>query len=111
MTYLTLEQFENYDITTLSDDGVVELIHDFYQSNPDIDSWDLSKWDTSNVTNMSYMFDRCYALESLDVSSWDTLSVTDMWRMFCNCSSLTSLDVSSWDTSNVTNMSLYVQTL
>ena len=61
--------------------------------------------DTSNVTNMSSMFDNCDALTSLDVSGFDTSNVTDMSTMFISCSSLNSLDLSGWNTSNVTNMS------
>ena len=41
---------------------------------------------------------------SLDLSSFDTSKVTDMSYMFCS-SKATSLDLSSFDTSNVTNMS------
>ncbi len=58
----------------------------------------------SSVTNMSYMFDGCSNLQSLDVSGWDTSSVTNMEGIFYNCSNLQSLDVSDWDTSSVTNM-------
>ena len=50
------------------------------------------------------MFWLCSSLTSLDVSKFDTSKVTDMGRMFADCSSLTSLDVSKFDTSNVTNM-------
>ena len=61
-------------------------------------------WDTSNVTNMSNMFEKCSKLTSLDVSNFDTSNVTTMSRMFHTCTSLTSLDVSNFDTSKVTNM-------
>ena len=66
----------------------------------------IKKWriDTSNVTNMNYMFGDCTALTSLDVSSFNTSNVTDMNCMFGYCSALTSLDVSTFDTSNVTDM-------
>ena len=67
-------------------------------------SLDVSKFDTSQVTNMSGMFDSCNQLSSLDVSKFDTSNVTDMSDMFYKCSSLTSLDVSNFDTSNVINM-------
>ena len=67
-------------------------------------SLDLSKLDTTKVTNMSCMFDDCSSLTSLDVSNFDTSSVTDMSFMFCNCNRLTSLDVSNFDTSSVTDM-------
>ena len=61
--------------------------------------------DTSNVTNMSGMFNGCSSLESLDLSNFDTSNVTNMANMFRNCNSLESLDLSNFDTSNVTNMS------
>ena len=61
--------------------------------------------DTSNVKTMAGMF-QIYnsSLTSLDVSNWDTSNVTDMSYMFCYCRALTSLDVSKWNTSNVTTM-------
>ncbi len=37
---------------------------------------DLSSFDTSNVTNMSYMLSYCNNLESLDISSFDMSNVT-----------------------------------
>ena len=65
---------------------------------------DLSNFDTSNVTNMSYMFSKCQSLTSLDLSNFDTSKVTDMSYMFSYCSRLISLDLSSFDTSKVTSM-------
>ena len=59
---------------------------------------------TSNVTNMSNMFNGCSSLTSLNVSSFNTSKVTDMSNMFYGCSSLTSLNVSSFNTSKVTDM-------
>ena len=67
-------------------------------------SLDLSKFDTSNVTNMRSMFRGCQSLTSLDLSKFDTSNVTNMGSMFSGCQSLTSLDLSKFDTSNVTNM-------
>ncbi len=61
--------------------------------------------DTSNVTNMRYMFYWCTSLVELDVSNFDTSKVTDMNSMLSACTTLTELDVSNFDTSNVTDMS------
>ena len=69
-----------------------------------ISSIDVSKYNTSNVTNMNYMFSDCRGLTSLDLSNFDTAKVTDMSSMFYYCDGLTSLDVRNFDTSNVTNM-------
>ena len=68
---------------------------------------DISKWNTSNVTDMSGMFRYCNSLSSLpDISKWNTSNVTDMSYMFDRCNTLSSLpDISKWNTSNVTNMS------
>ncbi len=62
-------------------------------------------FDTSDVTDMRYMFYGCGSLAALDVSGWDTSKVTDMEAMFYGCSGLTTLDVSGFDTSNVEYMS------
>ncbi|MBR5391327.1 MAG: BspA family leucine-rich repeat surface protein [Prevotella sp.] len=68
-------------------------------------SLDLSHFSTANVIDMSCMFCYCEQLESLDLSSFNTSNVTDMTLMFSGCSSLTSLDLSSFNTANVTDMS------
>ena len=70
---------------------------------------DLSSFDTSNVTNMGRTFGFCSSLQTLDLSSFDTSNVTDMGSMFMGCNKLTSLDLSGWNTSNVTNMSSMFQ--
>ena len=64
----------------------------------------LENLDTSQVTDMSYMFFGCASLRNLDVSHFDTSQVADMTYMFLNCSSLINLDLSNFDTSQVTNM-------
>ena len=64
-------------------------------------SLDVSKWDTSKVTNMNGMFGECYNLTNLDVSKWNTSKVTDMVQMFNRCDKLTTIDISNWDTSKV----------
>ena len=67
----------------------------------------ISKWNISNVVNTNHMFYGCSLLESLpDISEWDTSNVKDMSHLFRNCKKLSSLpDISKWNTSNVTNIS------
>ena len=62
----------------------------------------LSRWDTSNVTNMSFMFVKTSAFYG-DISKWDTSNVTNMSAMFVDASAFNG-DISKWDTSNVTDM-------
>ena len=59
---------------------------------------------TSEVTNMNWMFLECSKLTSVDVSHFNTSKVTSMYSMFNSCTGLTSLDLSSFNTSKVTNM-------
>ena len=65
---------------------------------------DVSYFDTANVTNMDSMFAQCL-FTSLDISNFNTSNVTDMGYMFGRCSDLTSLNISGFDTSNVIDMS------
>ena len=65
---------------------------------------DISYWDVSNVTNMSYMFDECKELESIgDISKWDVSNVRFMPFMFSECKKFNQ-DLSEWNVSNVTDM-------
>ncbi|SHK66702.1 BspA family leucine-rich repeat surface protein [Fibrobacter sp. UWB12] len=63
---------------------------------------DISQWNVSNVTDMSFMF-----LESRfngDISQWNVSNVTNMYYMFGF--SKFKGDISKWNVSNVTNMSM-----
>ena len=59
--------------------------------------------DTSNVTDMSYMFSFAESFNQ-PIENWDTSNVTDMSDMFGYCTALTTLDLTYFDTSNVTTM-------
>ena len=73
----------------------------FYMSNLTV--LNLSNFNTSNVTNMSYVF-YSMTLTTLNLSNFDTSKVTDMKYMFYFMSDLTTLNLSSFDTSQVTDM-------
>ncbi len=96
-----------YKVTIGGKGGIIanESMISYFEGFEKMTSIDLSALDTSEVTNMSYMFFECSSLTSLDVSKFDTSQVTNMRSMFSQCSNLTSLDLNSFDTSNVTNMS------
>ena len=63
---------------------------------------DISSWNTSNVTNMSGMFNNISFNQ--DINYWNTSNVTDMSKMF-NSNLTFNQNIGSWDVSNVTNMS------
>ncbi len=62
---------------------------------------DLSRWDVSNVQNMFCTFKGSDF--NGDLSSWDVSKVKDMSGIFCN--SKFNQDLSSWDVSRVEKMS------
>ena len=61
--------------------------------------------DTSNVTDMSYMFSGCKNLTTLEWNELNTVNVTTMDHMFASCFSLSGIDLSRFNTGNVTDMS------
>ena len=64
---------------------------------------DISNWDVSNVKSMQEMFyNSKFTGENGDISKWDVSNVKDMDYMFCY--SEFNVDISNWDVSKVKNM-------
>lgn len=61
-------------------------------------SVDLSRFDTRKVTTMSMIFDKCWELKTLDVSSFNTENVKDFSWMFNDCNQLKVIDLTGFDT-------------
>ena len=90
-------------IEYLDTSNATDMSYMFYNCAA-LKSLDLSNFDTSNVISMEWMFSDCSALTALDLSGFDTSKVTDMDSMFYGCSKLQNIDASGFDTSKVTNM-------
>ena len=90
------------DVTTcdVTDSSLSNMSDLFF--NKTVFDQDLSAWDTSSVTSMSYMFSGATSLTS--VSLPQTGNVLDMFLMFANATSLTSVYLPQ--TGNVLNMSV-----
>ena len=65
--------------------------------------------DTSDVTNMTAMFDHCKSVTSLDLTSFDTGKVTNMSGMFVECRSLALITASNnkWTTANADTTAMF----
>ena len=70
--------------------------------NADNMNSDLSAWDFSNITNMSYMFSETDIFNQ-DITSWNTSNVTNIGNMFSSAEAFNQ-DLSNLDISSVTNM-------
>ena len=69
---------------------------------------DLSSFNTSKVTDMTWLFKGCKSLKSINVSNFDTSKVTKMGGMFAGCNLLTNLNLTNFDTRDVYKRQLLV---
>ena len=67
----------------------------------DVFNQNIGLWDTSSVTDMSYLFHMASAFDQY-ISGWDTSSVTDMRYMFYSTSAFDQ-NLGGWDVSALTN--------
>lgn len=65
---------------------------------------DLSSFDTSNVTTMSGMFYGCSKLTNVNLANFNTKNVVKLSNLFNGCSAIENINLNSFETSNVTNM-------
>ena len=76
-----------------------------FQECEELELLDLSNFDTSNVFDMSYMFNNCYKLKEIKgINKFNTINVNNMKAMFNSCYELEYLDLSNFDTSETSNM-------
>ncbi len=62
----------------------------------------LENLNTSNVTDMSYMFNLCRSLKTLDLTGFNTENVSNMEYMFADCETLTNIYCNdNWDQPNI----------
>ena len=91
------------DLSNLDTSNVTNMFV-MFQRCEKLQNLDLSSFDTSKVTNMNAMFNNCYDLQILNLKGFDTKNVIEMQKTFQGLKSLENLDLSSFNTSNVTNM-------
>ena len=97
-------KLSSLDFSKFNTENVTDMSY-MFDNCRELSSLDLSKFNTENVTDMSYMFSCCWGLSSLDLSKFNTENVTNMTNMFYNCSALSTLDLSNFNTAKVGNMS------
>ena len=81
-------------------------MREMFQRCNEIEILDLSNFITSNVEDMSGMFDHCFQLKEIKgIDKFNTTKVKNMYKMFNNCNELKKLNLSNFITINVINMS------
>ncbi|WP_373192290.1 BspA family leucine-rich repeat surface protein [Pediococcus acidilactici] len=91
----------NIDVQNFDTSKVTDMSYMFL--NTAVEELNLSNFNTSQVTKMSGTFDGTGNLKTLDLSNFDTRQVTDMSFLFYN-SGVSDVNLSSLNTGNVTNM-------
>ena len=74
----------------------------------ELDDPTIGSWDTSKVENMMYMFLEDSTLKTLDIANWDMSSVKNLNMAFLGCSSLTTLDTTNWNLNNVEDLRIAI---
>ena len=119
--FANMPNLKEVNVTGLVTDKVKNVSRMFYNDSALTTIVGLDTWDTSNVTDMSYIFasftnpttdnhkpqglEYTGSLKALDLSGWKTSNVTNMACMFTGQDHLETLKgLSNWNTSKVTNM-------
>ena len=89
-----------YDLNFIDTSKITNMYELFEYTEHD---FNVSKWDTSNVKNMSYMFYKCYKFTGKGIGNWNVSNVKDIGGMFAGCEKF-DCDLSNWDVSNVIDM-------
>lgn len=99
-----MSSLTNLNISSFDTSKVTNMDSLFY-GMVNIENINVSNFDTRSVTNMNHMFSSMHKLKQLQLpATFNTSDVTDMGYMFYNSKSLTSLNVSMFNTEKVTNM-------
>lgn len=99
----------NFKSVWMTDTVKAVDINGWFMNFYECSAFDLSKLDTSDVTNMMRTFASCRSVEEMDLSSWDTSEMiyigngTGDFAPFNSCISMKKLNISGWDFSSAGN--------
>jgi len=97
------ENTKHLDCTDIDVSGI-ENFDGLFAFDNELETIDLTGWDTSNVTNMNSMFWNCTKLkEVIGIENLDVSNVTTFGSLFDSCFSLKEIDISLWNTPNCLN--------
>ena len=83
----------------------VKNMSDMFNYCVNLKKVEFSEKNIDTVENMSYMFNHCKKLETIILKTFNTKNVTNMAGMFQHCEALKVVDVSNFDTMNVVQLS------
>lgn len=102
--FLYCSNLTSVDLSNFDTSKVTDMTYMFYLCNKLGEIKGLGNLNTSNVTSMLGMFSFCYPLETLDIGGFDTGKVTNMMYLFVGNRNLKSLPIANWNTASLQNM-------
>ena len=100
--FLGLSNITEVDLSKFDASQVINMTKMFFNCSS-LTSINLNISNASSVTYLDNMFFRCVSLKEIDLSHFDSKSVKNMYQMFFDCNSLISINLNNFDTSSVTN--------
>ena len=99
----------NWDVSKVANFSGVFSNSDGTSNDPNrgMNNIDISNWNTSSATDMSFMFFNNAAFDR-PIGNWDVSKVINMRAMFWDALAFNQ-NIGAWDVSNVTNMSYMFQ--
>ena len=92
---------ENVDLSHLNTSNVTQMQY-MFQYCSRLKNVNIDNWDLGKLQNAQYMFARCTSIQSLDLSNMNPTALTNTTNMFNNCTSLTFLDIRQFTLSSIT---------
>ena len=82
----------------------------YFASDCDLRKVNLTRWETTNLQNIDYLFFRNLKLTDVDLSGWNVSNVTSAINFLAMCGELRSLNLLGWDLCKVQSLKNFIST-
>ena len=89
----SLHELNIYNTNGIYDENEMRIIQDVYPALGDLN---IFNFNTSKVTDMSFLFNNCYSLKKFHIINFDTSHVKVMNRIFMGCKLLGDINLSKF---------------
>ena len=85
------------DLNSIDTSKITDMTHLFESfNNIENVNFDVSKWDVSNVKDMTCMFGNCVKFKGKGLENWNVSKAEYMIRMFIGCDNFTGEQIENW---------------
>lgn len=80
----------------------------YFASDCDLRKVNLTRWETTNLQNIDFLFFRNFKLTDVDLSGWNVSNVTSAINFLAMCGELRSLNLLGWDLCKVQSLKNFI---